>query len=165
MKLCTKCSTLKPPTEFHRSSASLDGLGSYCKACRSSYAAAYYAGRRDELNARNKAYYRDNVDRKQFISARWRKNNPERAKLLVRRSMLHRKYGLDVEAYADLLKWSNGGCAICGFVGRLHVDHCHSTGAIRGLLCIPCNTSLGGFRDSPQLLRIAIAYLAYFGRE
>lgn len=52
--------------------------------------------------------------------------------------------------------------ALCPSGNALHVDHCHATGRIRGLLCTPCNTSLGGFRDSPDLLNRAIQYLALY---
>lgn len=57
-------------------------------------------------------------------------------------------------------------CAICGIPeekapkGRLHLDHCHSTKVIRGLLCARCNTGLGQFQDDPALLAAAITYLA-----
>ena len=52
------------------------------------------------------------------------------------------------------------GCAICGNSDkRLHVDHDHATGKVRGLLCMECNVSLGKFKDSPELLRKAIVYL------
>ena len=44
--------------------------------------------------------------------------------------------------------------------GRLHVDHCHDTGVVRGLLCSHCNTALGKFQDSPELLTAAIRYIA-----
>jgi hypothetical protein len=57
-------------------------------------------------------------------------------------------------------------CAICGVLdvvapgnGALAVDHCHETGRVRGLLCSICNTSLGGFRDDPELLQRAVNYL------
>lgn len=61
------------------------------------------------------------------------------------------------------------GCAICGVTeaagwgGGLHIDHDHRTGAIRGVLCSACNTALGKFRDSPELLRSAIGYLEASG--
>lgn len=55
-------------------------------------------------------------------------------------------------------------CAICEaptweHQKRLHVDHDHATGAVRGLLCSTCNLALGGFKDSPQLLESALRYL------
>ena len=75
-----------------------------------------------------------------------------------------RQYGLTLEGYFDLLQKQRGGCAICGSPGgpddkRLHVDHCHETGGVRGLLCSPCNVTLGMFRDDPERLRAAADYL------
>ena len=69
-----------------------------------------------------------------------------------------------------MLAWSQGGCAICGArqgLGgrndrRLAVDHNHTTGKVRGLLCDSCNHGLGKFKDDKRLLKIAIAYLEYF---
>jgi hypothetical protein len=68
--------------------------------------------------------------------------------------------------YDELLRRQGGKCAICGCENkqnkrkeRLAVDHDHRTGAIRGLLCGRCNTGLGSFADSPNLLAVAIAYL------
>ena len=54
----------------------------------------------------------------------------------------------------------NGACDICGSrPGKLHLDHCHTTGKYRGLLCKPCNLALGHFRDNVDALRRAIDYL------
>ena len=58
---------------------------------------------------------------------------------------------------------SKGVCEICGSApgkGKLALDHCHTTGHIRGLLCLSCNVALGHFRDDPDRLRRAIKYLA-----
>lgn len=52
-----------------------------------------------------------------------------------------------------------GPCEICDLVKRLDLDHCHSSGHIRGWLCGNCNRSLGVFMDSPEILQRAIAYL------
>ena len=61
-----------------------------------------------------------------------------------------------------MLEKQNHVCAICGNKDnnkKLAVDHCHTTGVIRGLLCSACNTSLGKFKDSVELLQNAIQYL------
>lgn len=73
------------------------------------------------------------------------------------------RYGIDYADYLTMSEEQNGQCAICGVtVDPLHVDHCHETGVVRGLLCGPCNTSLGGFKDDPSILQRAIAYLDKF---
>lgn len=71
------------------------------------------------------------------------------------------KYGLTHKEYDGMFKSQGGKCKICGnkFDYRLHVDHCHTTGKVRGLLCRGCNTGLGQFQDDPRILREAINYL------
>ena len=50
-------------------------------------------------------------------------------------------------------------CLICGLEKSILVDHDHSTGEVRGGLCVNCNFGLGHFKDSPELLRLAALYL------
>lgn len=50
-------------------------------------------------------------------------------------------------------------CAICGSKERLHIDHCHKSGDVRGLLCQNCNFGIGNLKDSIVNLRTAILYL------
>jgi hypothetical protein len=76
-----------------------------------------------------------------------------------------RRYGLTEADWDTLLIAQAGRCGICrgetpGGKGRWHIDHCHATGKVRGLLCHHCNVGLGNFKDDPDLLRTAIAYLA-----
>lgn len=78
----------------------------------------------------------------------------------ARRQHLRIKYGITEAQYDALLQAQNGKCRICGTAGKLHVDHDHGTGRIRGLLCHQCNVGLGHFRDRPDLLTKAIEYLA-----
>ena len=83
-----------------------------------------------------------------------------------RNTFRSRLYGLSLEAYQELLAQQGGVCAICGSPpGKraLAVDHDHVTGEVRALLCTRCNVGIGGFRDDPQLLVAAIAYLERFG--
>lgn len=75
---------------------------------------------------------------------------------------LRRKYGLTGEQYDQMLAGQGGRCALCGDEsnGRTwHVDHCHDSGKVRGLLCDLCNRGLGHFRDNAGVLRRAVAYL------
>lgn len=75
------------------------------------------------------------------------------------------KYGLTLEEYEAMLAKQGGKCAICctsewpGRHNRPHVDHCHTTGRVRGILCTSCNSGLGRFRDRIDLLEAAIVYL------
>jgi len=81
-----------------------------------------------------------------------------------RAGWLWRKYGLTSEQYDEILTKQNFSCAICkehmsGFKQALAVDHCHSTGKVRGLLCTGCNTAIGSMKDDTERLRNAVAYL------
>lgn len=80
------------------------------------------------------------------------------------------QYGLTVAEFDAMFLAQSGRCACCGRKAselmaacraprRLHVDHCHATGAVRDLLCRNCNAGLGQFRDDPGLLRAAAAYI------
>lgn len=81
----------------------------------------------------------------------------------TRTTFLWQKYGMTPEDYEILRDKQKGVCAICKLLPgnkRLHVDHCHETGRVRGLLCSGCNTGLGSLGDSADNLLSAIAYLA-----
>lgn len=74
------------------------------------------------------------------------------------------QYGITLEQYNAMRAAQNGCCAICGITPtekrQLHVDHCHSTGRVRALLCSPCNTQLGSYE---KLRDRATAYLDRYG--
>lgn len=69
------------------------------------------------------------------------------------------RYGMPAGGYESLLAEQGGHCALCGRISPLVVDHNHVSGEVRGLLCRKCNTGLGQFNDSGDLLRAALAYL------
>lgn len=77
-------------------------------------------------------------------------------RVLSKRYQYVRKYGLFPEDYAYLASLREG-CWVCGRVQKLEVDHCHSSGAVRGLLCSRCNT--GAVGDDIALIELRLAYL------
>lgn len=94
------------------------------------------------------------------------KDTPKR-KREIRSQNLSKNYGITLEQYEEMLTFQGGVCAICGDppsgtnsrTDNLHVDHCHQTGRVRGLLCHMCNRGLGSMRDNPRLLRKGAEYL------
>jgi len=81
------------------------------------------------------------------------------------------KYGMSLEDYERMLVQQGGRCAICGSLeshGKTQhfvVDHDHTTGEIRALLCNRCNPAIGMMGDDPDRLEAAARYLRAFKRE
>lgn len=73
------------------------------------------------------------------------------------------KYGLTSETWNALFDSQGRKCAICGAQEngkkRFHVDHCHATGVVRGILCTKCNVGIGALQDDPSVIRVALLYL------
>lgn len=146
------------------------------KEAKKAYDAARYLENRESRRAHNKEYYKnpENVaKRKAYLAARYPEKRESllayakeyRGKYSEELSYIYlRKYGITSDEYNELFESQQGRCAICGghqteFKKRLHVDHDHDTGQVRGLLCGTCNTGLGMFRDNIDLLDKAIKYL------
>lgn len=75
-----------------------------------------------------------------------------------------RKFGISLDDYNALLLRQKECCLICGIHQdnhrtKLSVDHCHTNGHIRGLLCHQCNKVLGQFKDDVERFKKAIRYL------
>jgi len=86
----------------------------------------------------------------------------------IRNSVYRRKFGIVIEDYNAMFLAQNSRCAICktdkptghgAKNGRFSVDHNHTTGEVRGLLCAGCNTALGGFKDDVEIMKSAIHYI------
>jgi hypothetical protein len=73
------------------------------------------------------------------------------------------KYGITLAQKTEMFQRQSGKCATCPFVfesvSSAHVDHCHTTGKVRGLLCSSCNLVAGKAKDSPATLRSIADYL------
>ena len=147
MKTCYKCNTDKPISEFklQKSGKPMN----QCHACLLIHKRLYHCKNKEKLNeSRMKWYYA----------------NKERAKLTKRKNTLMRRYGLDIEQYEFMVESQNGICAICGRNdSKLVIDHNHSTGKVRALLCCRCNTWLGVLEADRVWLSKAHKYLEDFG--
>ena len=122
----------------------------------------------EEYRARNredarKAYQRDPQKFRDRAQQR-RDANPQRAAEIDRRHHLKTTYGITPEEYDKILLRQGGSCAVCkgdrcGPGKFFHVDHCHKTNRVRGLLCSRCNTALGLLRDESSLIAALLEYL------
>lgn len=96
---------------------------------------------------------------KNEYARKWRKENSDK----VKNNDLQRRHGITLKEYQQLLENQDGVCAICKRLCEhfsLAVDHDHSTGTVRGLLCSLCNRGIGLFRDDVSILQEAIEYLS-----
>ena len=107
-----------------------------------------------------RAYYLRNREEIMSKSAEYKRHNPGRVKAYI----LKQKYKLTPEERAQMINDQGGCCEICGvFQGeKLEIDHNHATGKVRAMLCRNCNSGLGFFLDSYELLSIARSYLYYY---
>ena len=133
-KVCTACGANLPVSEFTINRRCRDGLHTQCGPCRSRIQ-QHYGNRHD----------------------------PRFPGLTInRRRQMWSKYRIRPEHYLAALK-AEGGCWICskpeGKPFSMHIDHCHKTGKIRGLLCGDCNAALGHLHDDPDIAMCLVGYL------
>lgn len=136
MRFCKYCNRHQEETAFARyAQYHLDGtalLRAKCKECS---------------NNAQRFWYAENKDRVRLSPAQIKDRN------------LRKYYGLTLEAFNAMAEGQNFCCAICQQKTPLCVDHDHSTGAVRALLCQRCNKGLGCFLDSPAAMRAAAVYI------
>ena len=175
-KRCPDCQRLRPISDFGANRSRPDGLQFYCRSCVSTRGATAYR----RIRERNGKSVRERVDvpaghkfcpgcRLIKPHAEWHRNSSSRdgftayckhcRKAKGRADHLKRTFGLTPNELAELIASQDGLCAICRSRLPRHVDHDHHTGALRGVLCGPCNMGLGQFRDDPALLGAAATYL------
>lgn len=132
VKKCNKCKNTYEISMFNKSSIKKSGLRGDCKQC--------------QQNSR-KEYSRNNYDSEKEYFYR-----------------MALQYGISKEDYYNMYNEQKGNCKICGihqskFSRRLHIDHCHKCGEVRGLLCVNCNTLLGYLKDNVDYIDAIKAYL------
>lgn len=146
MKMCRHCLVELPMEAFGVNSRTSDGLQNACKPCANKMVA--------ESRARN-------PERHRKASRRWNAANGDQ----VHDAYLNRTYGIDHAEYERMFDAQGGRCAICKSsdpgprTKRFHVDHCHDTGKVRGLLCSRCNTGIGQLKHDQARLLAAQEYL------
>jgi RNA polymerase-binding transcription factor DksA len=131
--------------------------------------AKYLEAHRESINFRKRARYWLNVEKsrealRDKMRKRYAENAEHRSKAAdnARKSHLWNLYRLTPEAYAKIEEFQGGVCAACGKPServRLAVDHEHSTGRVRGLLCWICNRALGYIRDRQEIAEGLALYL------
>lgn len=135
MKMCNTCKVEKIESDFYSAGKYINH---HCKQCN---------------NDKSKEWYAKNKDVKLASSLKWHYKD---------------KYGLTMEQRQKLFDEQEGKCAICSCDIHLDgsrnatqavIDHCHSSGKIRGMLCNLCNQGLGHFKDNIEAIERAIKYL------
>jgi len=142
LRTCRGCgvcaNNLEDLSDFIRNKSQLHGYDNHCKTCRNAQIRVWKA-------TKGKGYQQC--------------------------ARLRAVYGLTLEQYDTMLSTQGGSCSICKTVtpdhgsGRFVVDHCHTTGAVRGLLCNSCNVLLGGAKDNQSVLLEAVQYLIRTNKE
>lgn len=150
------------------------------KAAKAEYARKWRRDNAYHLHLYATAYRKKNKKRIKANQRRWINNNRERVKALAlasyyrnpqktRDRQLRLAFGITLEQYENLLKQQNNRCAICNCPPSgpksFAVDHCHSSGKVRGLLCRGCNVGIGNLKDSISILESAIIYLSKYDQD
>lgn len=170
MLRCTNCRIEKPEESFRRNGRKKNGFDSWCEGCHAAASLASYHKNKPPVTAPKKLAYIKN----------WYATRSDAQRLKDRAHGVAKNTGMSKAAALQILTRSPPvvGCAICEVLVSVrppvaceqsceglptaHVDHCHSTGTVRGFLCGTCNTAIGHLRDNPSLLRKAAAYLDSF---
>ncbi|MEU5538246.1 endonuclease VII domain-containing protein [Streptomyces sp. NPDC020362] len=175
-KECRRCGRDLPLAAFARDRNRRDGLQADCRKCVAEYGAAHCRRRREAMGrtVREKVDVPDGHKLCRTCGevrphSAWHRNASASDGLATRRKVcraalgredhLKRKYGLAEAERDGLIASQEGVCCICLAAPPAHVDHCHETGRVRGVLCFSCNAALGQFKDQPEAIRRAAAYV------
>ncbi|MBO8190400.1 endonuclease VII domain-containing protein [Streptomyces oryzae] len=169
---CSRCRQVLPLGSFARNKAMKGGRQAYCRKC----SAEYYRQRQAAFGRTVREKFpvprghkrcpqckevkpHSAWERNKATSDGWASYCRECRVERNRESYFRRKYGMTVDQRKALLDEQFGICPICLKPAPEHVDHDHETGRVRGVLCFSCNAALGQFRDRPDVMRRAAAYV------
>ncbi|MDP3740362.1 MAG: endonuclease VII domain-containing protein [Hyphomonadaceae bacterium] len=138
LRECAMCKEHKLPDFFSKKSAK-------CKPCAVEVSRKWVSENGDRYKEWQRAYRSTEIAKS--------RRNGHRIKY---------RYGLSLEQMNEMLEAQEHKCAICrvAFPAAPHIDHCHVTGVVRGLLCDLCNRGLGYFKDKKETLLSAAKYLS-----
>ena len=163
-KTCGKCKVALPLNCFFKNHRAPSGLAYKCKPCANAEVKLWRENNPEKVQGYRRNYYAANTE---LVKARARQHHRENPEMSRNRQL--KKYGLTVADYDAMLEAQGGGCAVCRSTDcrtpkrvRLHVDHCHTTGRVRGLLYSPCNTALGCLKDDSKLARRMATYIEVY---
>ncbi len=144
MKKCSTCGEIKNDECFSFQNTELNKRTSSCKECKSTKQKLNRLNTLEETRDTDRAAYQRTKERRVAYARDYRVKYKDR----TRSTNLKAKYGITTEDYNRMKTEQNNCCAICGehednLKRILCVDHCHSTGNVRGLLCDTCNKFLG----------------------
>lgn len=144
MKKCSTCGEIKEEECFPFQNTKLNKMTSSCKECKSIKQKSDRINNLEDTRSADRAAYQRTKERRVSYAMEYRVKYKDR----TRATNLKTKYGITQEDYNNMKAEQLQCCAICGehednLKRVLCVDHCHSTGNIRGLLCDTCNKFLG----------------------
>ena len=161
-KPCSKCKALLPIEDFHSKPDSSCGLASQCKKCLKEHRET--ESYKEAARLRYKRSYYKNLDKTRSLKRNNYKLQVERkGKDYVKSRSIKNSYKISLDDYNKMLLEQDNKCKTCNisFTDSVkpNVDHCHSTGRVRGLLCSSCNKALGFVKDNTETLNNLIKYL------
>lgn len=149
-KICPRCTEEKRVGEFGKNASRSDGLSHYCRLCH----------RRAVAENRARGIAGEPLRSRPPPKPKREYTRTFKATRSNFRSSIRRKYGITVADFDRLLIDQSGRCVGCLLpMLRPYVDHDHETDAVRGLLCMWCNSALGQAMDDPEVLRRLAEYL------
>lgn len=142
----------------------MDGRTVTCPDCRDIYAPSRRLQTKEQKDNERK-YKQRYIDDRKSVEVEIGKGFPKTNMMKLDR--LRNRYGISLDEYRHLWHHQDGKCAICSTVflraSDAHVDHCHSVGKVRGLLCGKCNKAIGSMSDNAEILRAAADYVEFYG--
>lgn len=162
MKACSKCAEVKPLEDYYKHPTNRDGRFGTCKPCVLADRRRRYEADGDTLRERVRDYRQANPERVAEVKRKSLAKVPPHVAVAKNRRYNLKKYGLTIEQFDAMFAAQGERCALCRSdePGRFWtVDHDHTTGKVRGVLCWHCNVGLGHFRDDAATLIAAADYV------